>query len=114
MASVSEPAVRSFRDPTGFTFRTRNRFLRAVQRAAFEDLDAFLATSTGRRWVADERFIETRPLSRDESAGFAGIDPETHRVVEHEKVSFPSYPEEWPSEMLHAAGSLTLELAQEA
>ena len=109
-----EPVGRSFRDPTGFTFRTRNRFLRAVQAAAFEDLDAFLATSTARRWVGDGRFIETRLLSRDESAGFAGIDPASHRVVEHEKILFPSYPEEWPSEMLHAAGSLTLELAQQA
>ena len=93
-----EPVGRSFRDPAGFTFRTKNRFLRAVEPAAFEDLDAFLATSIGRRWVADGRFIETRLLSHDESAGVAGIDLAGHRVVEHEKVVFPSYPEEWPSE----------------
>ena len=33
-------------------------------------------------------------------------------VFEHERVVFPSYPYEWPPEMLHAAGMLTLDLAQ--
>ena len=34
-------------------------------------------------------------------------------LVEHEAISFPSYPYEWPPEMLHAAGELTLDLAQD-
>ena len=105
---------RSFRDPAGFAFRVSNRFLRAVRAATFEDFNAFLATSTAQRWVVCGRFIPTRLLSADESAGFAGIDPVAYHVVEHEKVPFPNYPEEWPPEMLHAAGALTLELVEEA
>jgi hypothetical protein len=35
-------------------------------------------------------------------------------ILEHSKVDFPSFPYEWPPEMLHAAGVLTLELAQAA
>jgi SAM-dependent methyltransferase len=35
-------------------------------------------------------------------------------VIEHERIPFPSYPHEWPPEMLWAAGRLTLELAQAA
>jgi SAM-dependent methyltransferase len=35
-------------------------------------------------------------------------------VVEHERVFFPSFPYEWPPEMLYAAGRLTLDLALDA
>ena len=33
-------------------------------------------------------------------------------ILEHERVDFPSFPYEWNPEMLHAAGMLTLDLAQ--
>jgi SAM-dependent methyltransferase len=33
-------------------------------------------------------------------------------LLEHERIQFPSYPQEWPAEMLHAAGSLTLRLTE--
>lgn len=33
-------------------------------------------------------------------------------IVEHDRVDFPSFPYEWTPEMLHAAGLLTLDLAQ--
>ena len=35
-------------------------------------------------------------------------------VWEHERIPFPSFPYEWPPEMLEAAGSLTLDLAEAA
>src|SRR5262249_11731449 len=35
-------------------------------------------------------------------------------IFEHERIPFPSYPHEWPPEMLWAAGKLTLEIAQAA
>jgi SAM-dependent methyltransferase len=38
-------------------------------------------------------------------------DGERHVVLEHERVWFPSFPYEWPPEMLHAAASLTLDIA---
>ena len=36
---------------------------------------------------------------------------EVGAVVGHERLAFPSYPYEWPAEMLHASGLLTLDLA---
>ena len=39
---------------------------------------------------------------------------QTKPLYEHERVPFPSYPYEWPAEMLHAAGLLTLDLALKA
>ena len=39
------------------------------------------------------------------------IDIKIDSVYEHERVTFPSYPTEWPAEMLHAAGLLTINLA---
>ena len=64
------------------------------QRGATE-LDAFLESETLRAFAGS--IVETRP---------AGT-----LTVEHPKVWFPSYPYEWPAEMLYAAGELTLELA---
>ena len=40
---------------------------------------------------------------------FAGCPPE-NALYEHEPVWFPTYPHEWPAELLYAAGQLTLEL----
>src|SRR5207247_270612 len=35
-------------------------------------------------------------------------------VFEHERIEFASFPHEWPPQMLHAAGELTLDIAQQA
>ncbi len=40
--------------------------------------------------------------------------PEASSLWEHERVWFPSFPFEWPTEMLHSAASLTLDLAEAA
>ena len=60
-----------------------------------EELDAFLKSETLQAFSC--QIVETRP---------AGT-----LAVEHPKIWFPSYPYEWPAEMLHAAGELTLDLA---
>ncbi len=39
------------------------------------------------------------------------LSGEVGAVVRHERLAFPSYPYEWPAEMLHASGLLTLDLA---
>jgi SAM-dependent methyltransferase len=49
---------------------------------------------------------------RDVSSLFGNLEDQL--VVEHERVPFPSFPYEWPAEMLHAAAVLTLDIAQEA
>jgi SAM-dependent methyltransferase len=72
-------------------------------------------------WIATGRLVPSRLLTAEEAALVLGderLRPLLHgfapeMVIEHEPVEFPSYPYEWPAEMLHAAAELTLELALE-
>lgn len=109
----------SFRDPAGAVFSVDKRIFRIVSASGFPSFAEFLNSQTGRTLVDAQRLIGTREVSRDDFAHiqsacehFSRIaDP---RLVEHERVWFPSYPYEWPNEMLYAAGELTLELAEAA
>ena len=44
----------------------------------------------------------------------SGVDCANKPVYEHERIPFPSYPYEWPPEMLHAAAMRTLDLGLKA
>ena len=100
---------RSFRDPAGRLVRTRDRILRVVDSAYASDLESFLATRTAREAMEAGRLVRTIPVASSE------VGPsETGRVYEHERIRFPTYPYEWPAEMLHAAGVLTLNLGLQA
>jgi len=110
----------SFRDPAGRVVLYRDRVLRIVNPAGMLDLTAFLDSGAGRKAVEKGLVVGTRRLSREEAADlladpsfaeFAGTGQDVS-VLEHERVSFPSYPYEWPAEMLFAAGELTLDLAR--
>jgi SAM-dependent methyltransferase len=101
MAAVEDP-VRSFRDPGGVVIRHGERILRALNRDGAASLTQFLQTQT----AADPRLVRTERVRLSE---FPEIDAE--ELVEHERIPFPSYPYEWPPEMLHAAGELTIDLA---
>jgi SAM-dependent methyltransferase len=113
-------ATESFRDPAGRVFASAERVIRVVEGSAAADLACLLASTTARRFVAAGHLVGTRLLEPTEIAdlrreGELGdalrIDPSA-AVVEHQPVAFPSYPHEWPPEMLEAAGSLTLDLAE--
>jgi hypothetical protein len=75
-----------------------DRVLRLLNERGASVLDAFLKSEIIQ--TLGGSIVETRP---------AGA-----LAVEHPKVWFPSYPYEWPAEMLHAAGELTLDLATSA
>jgi SAM-dependent methyltransferase len=84
------------------------------------DLEAFLTSASGRRLMTDGSVVRTRALDAAERDGLladASI-AELYRsqggqtILEHERIDFPSFPYEWTPEMLHAAGMLTLDLAQ--
>lgn|ERR1039458_5911545 len=112
--------VSSFRDPGGRCLTRGNRVLRTVNPAALVEIELFLATSTAAQLLTGQQLIPTRRLNaRDldelrQTTGFEEFVPEDGMgaVFEHERVEFPSYPYEWPPEMLYAAGMLTLDLAQ--
>ena len=104
------PRERSFRDPSGFVFRAGERVLRAVEPSAFATLQQFLDSRHALSFIAAERLVKTwfpDPIE------FASEISARYRLAEHEPVPFPSFPSEWPAEMLAAAGRLTLELAEE-
>jgi hypothetical protein len=100
--ACASPAQRSFRDPAGTVYRLPGRILRAVHSPFVQDLEDFLATSTARK-ATDERNL-VRSVRRSPS----------ENLWEHEVIPFASFPYEWPPEMLHAAASLTLDLAEAA
>ncbi len=103
------PAQRSFRDPAGTLYRFSDRVLRAVQPAYAKDLEDFLATSAARAAIEAGRLVRSVSVPPSDYPELAAS-----HIWEHESISFPSFPYEWPPEMLHAAASLTLDLAEAA
>jgi len=112
----------SFRDPAGCCCSFNGRVLRFVAAVAVSELEKFLQTNCARQFIARKKFVSTRRLNENEAAALREspeLPPVFHAqpggaVFEHERIPFPSYPHEWPPEMLWAAGRLTLELAQAA
>jgi SAM-dependent methyltransferase len=109
----------SFRDPSGRVIVSGDRVIRLVNREGADDLLAFLDSPAAQKYVASRQVVGTRFLERDvleelpfdiSSTGVLDAPAEAI-VVEHEHIPFRNYPCEWPPEMLHAAGVLTLELA---
>jgi SAM-dependent methyltransferase len=100
---LSPPAQRSFRDPAGTVYCFPDRILRAVYSPFVKDLEDFLATDTARNAIEEGRLVRSvRQL------------PLSNNLWEHDVIPFSSFPYEWPPEMLHAAASLTLDLAEAA
>ena len=110
----------SFRDPAGQLFSINGQIVRVIKSLPAEDLRAFLATETARKFTESSQLVRTEFLDHTavgllpekKIAELIANDPSLV-VVEHERIPFPSFPYEWPPEMLHAAGSLTLNLATE-
>jgi SAM-dependent methyltransferase len=112
----------SFRDPAGCCCSFHGRVLRFVAAEAVPEFEKFLQTKGARQFIGQKKFVSTRRLNENETAALRAA-PELQpvfnaqpggAVFEHERIPFPSYPHEWPPEMLWAAGRLTLELAQAA
>lgn len=110
----------SFRDPAGHLLPFNGRILRVINQSGEPDLRAFLNSPTAQRLTDTGWLVRTKLLGPAEinelptAAGLSGslAQSEAILVVEHERVPFPSFPYEWPPEMLHAAAQLTLDLAR--
>ena len=93
-----------------------------VNGPALVELESFLATPTAKRLLEERQLVSTRKLTSAEREELRTVGlfreimqgREADALFEHERVAFPSYPYEWPAEMLYAAGRLTLDLAQAA
>lgn len=70
-----------------------------------------MATAAAGRLCQTGVLVRTERVQGDlpELAGSLG----DFSLYEHERIPFPSFPYEWPPEMLHAAGLLTLEIAEQ-
>lgn len=110
----------SFRDPAGSLFVFQGRIIRIVNPAGQQDLWAFLESKAGQKMVESGEVVRSRILDHGESSQLLA-DPKVQSlfdgrqgqiILEHERISFPSFPYEWAPEMLHAAGVLTLDLAK--
>jgi len=119
--STSSPVTRSFRDPGGRLYQVRGRIIRTVNRDGWPDLSAFLASGLAGELERSGRLVHTTPLGPDDVREVLALDRPGDTldtagppgVVEHERIPFPSFPYEWPPEMLHEAARLTLDLAEE-
>jgi SAM-dependent methyltransferase len=92
----------SFRDPDGFVVIRDGRVLRCVSSGAREGVAAFLASPLARTWMESGSLVRTWDL--ENSPGW----------LEHQPVAFPSFPYEWPAEMLYHAAALILTMARQA
>jgi 2-polyprenyl-3-methyl-5-hydroxy-6-metoxy-1,4-benzoquinol methylase len=110
----------SFRDPAGSLFRLDGRIFRAVNQLGAADMEPFLASGVSQKLLESRRIVSTRRLADAETRDLLA-HPEVRwlynaisgtMILEHEPIEFPSFAYEWPPEMLHAAGALTLDLAQ--
>lgn len=97
----------SFRDPAGAVYQVAGRVLRAVHASHVQDLEDFLATRAAQEATRSGRLVRSQPIS---PADYGELGAE--HLWEHERIAFPSFPYEWPVEMLHAAARLTLDLAE--
>jgi SAM-dependent methyltransferase len=112
----------SFRDPDGFVFRSQDRIFRCVFAHAAQNLRAFLPSGIATTWMSESVLAATAVISVDSGHDLLPDlreelrkDLPRHAVIlEHEPIPFPNYPYEWPPEMLHAAGNLTVRLARES
>ena len=110
----------SFRDPAGQVLSKNGRIFRFIRSSAANELRTFLSSTIARQFIESHRLVQTYFLD-ESSVNSLDLDDEIKDaieigtidvVVEHERIPFPSFPYEWAPEMLHAAGSLTLDLAE--
>src|SRR3569833_1377125 len=97
-AEVSQAA--SFRDPAGSVSITEDRVLRTQKPERVANLQMWMESPGVRTFVDDGRAVATKQVAANPM------------LLEHPRIPFISYPWEWPAVMLHAAGMLTLDLAE--
>lgn len=91
--------------------RVGGRVLRLLNESGAAEFAAFAETGCAKKLAAENKLVGTRRL---DSPPAEIADEPFALCLEHDAVWFPSYPGEWPPEMLHAAGELTLDLMEQS
>lgn len=104
----------SFRDPSGRVVFDGEAVWRIVNNDADADLQRLLGFDIIKEMQGEGRLVRVESGSLADFARFAGSETVEDGSVlyRHPRVKFPSYPSEWAPEMLHAAGELTLDIAE--
>jgi 2-polyprenyl-3-methyl-5-hydroxy-6-metoxy-1,4-benzoquinol methylase len=119
-AELGEVITASFRDPSGCLLSFDERIFRVVNQTGVADFKAFLESETFQKFSEQGSVVRTECL--DDASSFHFFEKpeiksrfaytENLTVVEHERIPFQNFPYEWSPEMLYAAASLTLDLAE--
>lgn len=99
----------SFRDPSGFVYRSGGRLLRQVNGCYADDYRRLMESGLYDELTADGLLVAHAELPLDERAS-----DEAAYVLEPEPVSLISYPYEWSFSALQDAALLTLDVHQRA
>jgi SAM-dependent methyltransferase len=105
--------ARSFRDPAGRLHFIGMEPVRQVYADFAADCRALVASSFFEELMQSGQVVRTRVLE-NQPGHFATVAKPGDLLLAHDAIPFPSFPAEWPSQMLHAAACLTLEVAQRA
>ncbi len=111
MNATSSTAA-SFRDPAGRLHHQGGRLLRTVTPEGADCARLFIDSPAFTQFRDAGQFVDTRVLGHDEAEA-AGLG-DCALALEHEPLFFPSYPAEWPAEMLVNAAELTLNVMESA
>lgn len=108
----------SYRDPAGSLFNIEGRMIRLVKPVAAPQVRKTLSSVVYQEFLAKRFLPSTRIVGEAEMSQFlrsvsnTEIPHEIGVCIEHERIPFPSFPNEWGSEMLWQAASLTLKLGK--
>lgn len=102
---ITSLATSTFRDPQGKLYQDGNRILREVYPQHKESVLSWIRSSLAQRWIEQRRLVPTDILV---------TESDQPTLLEHERIFFPSYPWEWTPGQWICAGSLTLDLCEEA
>lgn len=95
----------SFRDPSGFVFRSEGRVYRQINQRYREEYDFLLESGLFAKLVAEKLLVSH--VETDHPA----LEPEdAYRVLEPEQLPFVSYPYEWSFSQLQDAALTTLRI----
>ncbi len=114
--------VSSFRDPAGSLVRTEDRIFRFILDEGMEDFTFTQASSAMKKMIAEDKVVSYRTMTDQDILQHAEQYPDFAKqlnalkprvILEHKRISFPSYPYEWSPKMLFAAGILTVQMSKQ-
>jgi SAM-dependent methyltransferase len=104
---MTNPPLRTFRDPAGYVEFAGDEVLRHVHSAGAVDALKFLQSELARRWQASGEMVASQ-VDQSTQSQSNGL------LIRHPRIFFPSYPWEWGLVQWRVAAHLTLKLCAEA